>query len=281
MKHGTKSLALVALLISPVTSGAPVAYTDEAAFLAAVTPAFIDSFEDESLTAGLPGLTTTYFTVQITPLSGAFSGVLIDNSAGWASDGSQFLGAGAGGPNPWRLDFTLDFPVYAVAFDVMSASEARTQAGDMSVVRLDLPTGEQFIMSSCPPCLQSPGFPGNADYFFGIVSDTPFSTFSIVNTAYSDGVAFDRMQFVPALDPAEMLADLSAAVTGVGPGKSLADKVALAQTYYAVPDVQATCAMLTDFNREVRAQRGKLIPAELADEFTADAQAIMEAVGCD
>ena len=136
-------------------------------------------------------------------------------------------------------------------------------------------------MSSCPPCLQSPGFPGNADYFFGVVSDTPFSTFSIVNTAYSDGVAFDRMQFVPSLDPIEMLAELSDEVAGVGPGKSLADKVALAQTYYAVPDVQATCAMLTDFNNEVRAQRGKLIPIELADDLAADAQAIMGSIGCE
>ena len=280
MTHGTKALALAALLISPVTTGAPVAYTDEAAFLAAVTPAYIESFEDEQVTAHQPTQVTTYFTARITPLSGDYSGILIGNSPGWASDGTQYLGGG-GGPNPWRLDVTLDFPVYAIAFDVMSASEARTQAGDMSVVRLDLPTGEQFIMSSCPPCLQSPGFPGKADYFFGIVSDTLFSTFSIVNTAYSDGVAFDRMQFVPALDPADMLADLSAAVTGVGPGKSLSDKVALTQTYYAVPDVQATCAMLTDFNREVTAQRGKKIAAEFADELTADAQAIMGSIGCE
>jgi len=85
----------------------------------------------------------------------------------------------------------------------------------------------------------------------------------------------------PVLLPAALLEQLLNDVTGVGPGKSLADKVALAQTYYAVPDVQATCAMLTGFNREVRAQRGKLIPADLADELTADALAIMEATGCD
>jgi hypothetical protein len=276
-----KVLAVTTLVASPLASGAPVAYTDEAAFLAAVTSPITDSFEDESLTTALSVLRATYFTVQITPLSGDFSGVLIDDSAGWASDGSQFLGAGAGGPNPWRIDFTLDFPVYAIAFDVMSASEAPTQAGDMSVVRLDLPTGEQFVMSSCPPCLQSPGFPGNADYFFGIVSDTPFGSFSIVNTAFSDGVGFDRMQFVPALDPVGMLAELSAEVAGVGPGRSLADKVGLAQTYYAVPDVQSTCAMLTDFNNAVRAQRGKLIPMELADELTADALAIKGSIGCE
>jgi hypothetical protein len=57
--------------------------------------------------------------------------------------------------------------------------------------------------------------------------------------------------------------------------------VGLAQTYYAVPDVQATCAMLTDLNNEIRAQRGKLIPMQLADDLAANAQAIMGAIGCE
>jgi hypothetical protein len=283
MRHGIKTLALAALLISPLASGAPVAYTDEAAFLAAVTPTIVESFEDESLTDALPSLSTTNFTVQITPLSGSFAGVIIDDSPGWASDGVQYLGGGAGGPNPWRLDFTLSFPVYAIAFDVMSASEAPTQSGGMSVVRFDLPTGEEFVMSSCPPCLQSPGFPGSADYFFGIVSDVPFTTFSIVNTAYSDGVAFDRMQFVPALDPAAMLQQLAADVAGVGPGKSLASKIALAQTYYSAGDIPATCAVLTDFVSTVQGfatGRKPKLSSETAAALIADAESIMAAIGC-
>ena len=67
---------------------------------------------------------------------------------------------------------------------------------------------------------------------------------------------------------------------GVGPGNSLADKIMLAQTYLAVPDVQSTCAILSDFLNQVRAQRGKKLTIEIADQLTADAQAIMDAIGC-
>jgi hypothetical protein len=69
-------------------------------------------------------------------------------------------------------------------------------------------------------------------------------------------------------------------VVGVGPGRSLAAKVAQAQSYYAAGDVAAACTMLTDFVNEVRAQRGKKIPAATADALIADARAIMSAMGC-
>jgi hypothetical protein len=80
--------------------------------------------------------------------------------------------------------------------------------------------------------------------------------------------------------PAALLEQLGTAVIGVGPGNSLADKIMLAQTYLAVPDVQSTCAMLGDFLNQVRAQRGKKLTIEIADQLTADAQAIMDAIGC-
>ena len=80
----------------------------------------------------------------------------------------------------------------------------------------------------------------------------------------------------------DLLAALAAEVAGVGPGKSLANKVALAQVYYAVPDVQATCAVLTGFVNEVKAQAGKKkLTAAQATKFTSDANAIMAAIGCD
>jgi phospholipase/lecithinase/hemolysin len=86
---------------------------------------------------------------------------------------------------------------------------------------------------------------------------------------------------VAAPDPGTLLQQLATDVTGVGPGKSLADKVALAQTYYAVPDVQATCAVLTDFISQVKALAGKKkLATALSDQLIADAQVIMEAIGC-
>jgi hypothetical protein len=96
-------------------------------------------------------------------------------------------------------------------------------------------------------------------------------------------VFFDNLlvQPVSAPDPGALLQQLSDRVEGVGPGKSLAAKVTIAQTYYAVPDAQATCAVLTGFINELAAQRGKHVTLDLASELTADAQVIMTAIGCD
>jgi len=68
-----------------------------------------------------------------------------------------------------------------------------------------------------------------------------------------------RVRLISAPDPGTLLQELAVEVQGVGPGMSLAAKVTNAQTYYAVPDAQAACAVLTDFTREVSAQRGKKI----------------------
>jgi hypothetical protein len=78
----------------------------------------------------------------------------------------------------------------------------------------------------------------------------------------------------------QRLAALLTEVTGVGPGKSLANKVALAQTYYAAKDLQATCTVLTGFVNEVKAQAGKKIAPTLDAKLIADANAIETAVGC-
>ena len=81
--------------------------------------------------------------------------------------------------------------------------------------------------------------------------------------------------------PGTLLEQLGADVAGVGPGNSLADKVVLAQTYLAVPDIQTTCAVLTGFINQVRAQRGKKLTLEKADQLTGDALIIMDAIRCD
>ena len=97
------------------------------------------------------------------------------------------------------------------------------------------------------------------------------------------GIQNQRAEFAVAtriVEPEILLEELGTAVTGVGPGNSLADKIMLAQTFLAVPDVQSTCAMLADFLNQVRAQRGKMLTLEVADQLTADAQAIMDAIGC-
>jgi hypothetical protein len=78
----------------------------------------------------------------------------------------------------------------------------------------------------------------------------------------------------------QLLAALLLEVTGVGPGNSLTNKVVQAQTYYAVPDIQATCGALTGFVNEVAAQSGKNIAPPVDTKLIADARAIQAAIGC-
>ena len=73
---------------------------------------------------------------------------------------------------------------------------------------------------------------------------------------------------------AEQLADLYKAVQGIGPGTSLSDKVALVQSYLASGDVADACGTLRAFVNQVKAQSGKSIPTDTAQQLIADAQRI-------
>lgn len=76
------------------------------------------------------------------------------------------------------------------------------------------------------------------------------------------------------------LAGLLASVQGVGPGHSLANTVMQAQAFYAVPDIQSTCAQLGSFVGEVNAQSGKKIANLTALQLLSTATAIQAAIGC-
>ena len=81
--------------------------------------------------------------------------------------------------------------------------------------------------------------------------------------------------------PAQLLANLLAAVTGVGPGTSLADKVNAAQAAYAAGDVPRTCEFLNAFINQVKAQTAKKsIVQGTADALIADATRIQTVLGC-
>jgi hypothetical protein len=78
----------------------------------------------------------------------------------------------------------------------------------------------------------------------------------------------------------EQLADLAAAVAGVGPGTSLADKVAQVETSLTANDKTDACSTLTAFTNQVKAQTGKTIPASEASTLIADALQIKTLLGC-
>jgi hypothetical protein len=76
------------------------------------------------------------------------------------------------------------------------------------------------------------------------------------------------------------LTDLSAAVAGVGPGKSLANKLSDAQAALSAGDVAGTCSILGSFVSEVNAQTGKKISPATAASLIADATRIETVLGC-
>jgi Glycine rich protein len=78
----------------------------------------------------------------------------------------------------------------------------------------------------------------------------------------------------------DQLSTLLAAVTGVGSGKSLADKVTLIQGYVAANNQPAACTTLNDFINLVKAQIGKKLTIAQAASFTAQATAIKTTLGC-
>ena len=85
---------------------------------------------------------------------------------------------------------------------------------------------------------------------------------------------------VHVLGAAEQLTDLYEAVLGVGPGKSLADKVRQAQAYLTAQQLTDACAKLDSFIREVRAQSGKKVPDALAPSLIERASRIKNVIGC-
>jgi len=76
------------------------------------------------------------------------------------------------------------------------------------------------------------------------------------------------------------LQQLLADVRGVGPGKSLARKIAVAQARYESGKYGAACGVLRGFVNQVRAQAGKKLTDAQATAFQSDADTIREAIGC-
>jgi streptogramin lyase len=121
-----------------------------------------------------------------------------------------------------------------------------------------------------------------------VVSCTPTSgsTFAIGTTTVnctatdaSHNVAHGSFT-VQVKGAAEQLADLAAAVAGVGPGQSLAGKVAQIQGYVAANDTADACGALGAFINEVNAQSGKKISTAKAPSLITQAQDIEAALGC-
>jgi outer membrane protein assembly factor BamB len=112
-------------------------------------------------------------------------------------------------------------------------------------------------------------------------STFPIGTTTVTCTASDTNGNTSSASFtVHVKGAAEQLADLAAAVTDVGPGKSLVDKVSQAEAYLSANDVVDACSSLTVFVNEVKAQSGKTITPGQAATLIATAQRIEAVLGC-
>ncbi len=103
---------------------------------------------------------------------------------------------------------------------------------------------------------------------------------SIVANGIDSRTGYTNAYLLQSVSPAAQLAALHTEVEGVGPGQSLANKVALAQGYYALRDIPATCAVLTGFVNELQAQSGKKVNPQLDATLIANADIITAEIGC-
>jgi hypothetical protein len=113
------------------------------------------------------------------------------------------------------------------------------------------------------------------------------STFAIGATTVTctatdaDGASITGSFTVTVRGAGELLADLLAAVTGVGPGRSLEAKIRTAIEGLADLSLPTTCDALAGFTSEVRAQSGRHVPEATATQFVADAARIRAVVDCE
>ena len=110
---------------------------------------------------------------------------------------------------------------------------------------------------------------------------TAASVGSTTVSATSDGVTGDATLTVIAapLTVDQMVAALLTAVTGVGPGNSLRNKVTEVQAALAVSNMALACSKLDDFKNQLSTLIDYDPPVPVA-QLTADANAIKAAIPC-
>ena len=304
MRHGMKALALVALLAGPMSTMAGPVITG-----ASYTIDKADCCTEYSVGVNVDVVgdaPVTGVTVSHVPIASGTVGT-------WAL--SQLGPTWWWNWSPLRPLFTtgpLDGTFVITATDSLGNSITSSALSIPAGSELDFPTMTMSITQAGYVIKAAPV--ANADYYSLLVAGDiegyvywqtvydpaelqpiPFNKLTVgrrywvywmavnvIPTGTLDSVfrSYDIRQIVHA-SPDALLKQLAADVAGVGSGKSLANKVTLAQTYYEVPDVQATCAVLTDFVREVKAQAAKKkLTATQAATLTSDANAIMAALGC-
>jgi probable HAF family extracellular repeat protein len=109
---------------------------------------------------------------------------------------------------------------------------------------------------------------------FAVINDLG----QITGTGHING---ETHAFLMTPSLSQYFAGLISAVTGVGPGKSLAKKATRAQSHYDAGNLDAACETLAAFIHEVDAHTGKKIERGLASTLTSSAWSIVRLIGCE
>jgi hypothetical protein len=168
----------------------------------------------------------------------------------------------------------FDNMAFTAAFEAEPGYELLGSARFNDIVSTPLNAGSLAVTVSLHP--------GDAIWVWTLLQ-TPSADGASVDVSRMMITGFDDvtdLQPANEITPAEQLENLLEGVTALGPGGSLATKVMLARTYYAVSDIASTCSVLSDLIHQVSAQTGKKIDVLTANEVIADARAVMVAMNC-
>ncbi len=195
----------------------------------------------------------------------------------------------------------------SVTIPQVIAAHARIKVEAIGNVFFDISHGDLAINDTTPPVLTVPGpitvnatMPSGAVVTFTATATDNIDPTPTVVCVPASGSVFpigDTLVTCTATDDsgnsssasfnvhvkgaAEQLADLKAKVTGVGPGKSLENKIATALASVNAGNKAQACAMLTHgFPNELDAQNGKKLTAAQVFEFSEDAARIAAVLGC-
>jgi probable HAF family extracellular repeat protein len=194
----------------------------------------------------------------------------VESLAGGVNASGQIIGASKSPSGTWRgVMWTRSAdaipPLITVPADI--TRDATSPAGvvvDFTVGATDEDPTNPTV--SCTP-------PSGSVFAIGETTVSCEATDAAANT----GTASFRITVKGA---GAQLADLRSAVEGLGPGKSLADKVQAAQAAYSARDESRTCEILNAFVNQVNAQSGKSIAQTSASGLIVDALRIRAVLGC-
>ena len=192
-----------------------------------------------------------------------------------AGDPGQWTSATwRGGPNDFvfRADFSQpdnDLAISGTPADVVT--DATGPSGASVAYTMPTATDEDGPAGASVSCAPSPGS------MFAIGTTTVNCT--AADPDDSNGPVSSSFAVTVKGAP-QQLGDLLGAVQGIGPGRSLAGKVVVAQSYLGQLKVADTCSILGSFTDEVKGQSGKSITSATAASLVASAQRVAAVLSC-